>query len=641
MIENTPATAPAAPADPEPEADLFPFDPFAEEPPADVREAAPPVAGGTPVEENPADPCPAVVGDLAAFDATAGEIGFDLEGADASTLFTYGPGFIRIGGLINDRGEISTGSDIKALVDKLNQAQTVYGHNILGFDGLALAYWHGLDWESFCEKAVDTDPLSRAAHPPMSRGKSSVDSYDLDHVAERLGVPGKTDGIGRLKEKHGGYDKIPLDDPEYHEYLRGDVTASRAVRRLLPENDYTRREHTIAAMMGRMTLNGFKVDRELLDQRYREGQARKKSAEEELSDVYGLPLGKTVMRGRGKAKHEVFEPAKSPLATKEGLAWLTKLWETYGVHRPPRTDSGRLSTKAEALKIVSEHPKCPPELAHALDLMGIVTTTRTVYQTALTYLAADGRVHPVVSMRQASGRASVTNPGMTVYGKHAGKHVEREIFIADEGHVIITCDASQVDMRSIAGHSQDPAYMRLFEPGRDAHQEIADLLGISRQDAKARGHGYNYGLGMKRMIEEGADPVVVRTFFDGMAEQFPRLMEWREEVRERGGRGELLDNGFGRMMRCDPHFAYTVAPALMGQGGARDIVFDSLLRLPREYWQYLRTFVHDEIVMSVPADRAEEIKARVKDAFTWEWRGVPILADTTGPCANWGAASEK
>ncbi len=133
----------------------------------------------------------------------------------------------------------------------------------------------------------------------------------------------------------------------------------------------------------------------------------------------------------------------------------------------------------------------------------------------------------------------------------------------------------------------------------------------------------------------------MRRFFDGMAEQFPRLMEWREEVREIGGRGELLDNGFGRMMRCDPHFAYTVAPALMGQGGARDLVFDSMLRLPESYWEYLRTFVHDEVVMSVPAEKAEEVMATVKNAFTTEWRGVPILADTTGPCLTWGEASIK
>jgi P4 family phage/plasmid primase-like protien len=625
--------APVTPSPPPPET------PAAQSPSVDydLDDLADPFA-----DDGPA-PAPAPQGTpdtLRSFDP-AGEVGFDLETADAGELFTYGPGFVRLGGLINERGETATGSDIKALVDKLNSADRIYGHNVFSFDGLALAYWHGLDWDDFCSKVTDTDPLARAAHPPRSRVHGSVDEYDLGHVAGRYGFEGKTDDIKRLKTRHGGYDKIPQNDPEYHAYLVGDVTASRHVRSVLPENDYTRREHTIGWMMGRMTLNGFKVDRGLLDQRYREGQERKAACLEELADTTGLPLGKTVTRGRGKNKHEVFEPSKSPLATTEGKTWLTRLWREYGVQVPPRTENGNLSTAAEELRKVAQHPKCPPELAHILGLMETVTTTRTVYQTALRYLSADGRVHPKVSMKQASGRTSVVEPGMTVYGKHGGKHVEREIFVADDGHVIITCDASQVDMRAIAGHSQDPAYMKLFEPGRDAHQEIADLLGISRQDAKARGHGWNYGLGANAMIRDGADPEIVYAFVNGMKERFPRLIEWREEVRARGAAGELLDNGFGRMMRCDPQSAYTVAPALMGQGGARDLVFDAMLRLPRDYWQYLRTFVHDEVVMSVPEDRAEEIMDRVKDAFTTVWRGVPVLADTTGPCLNWGEASIK
>lgn len=632
MIESA-ETDPSGPGE-----DFLSADPFA------APEDAPPAPAETAVGNGPPDPSPAVWGNLADFDASTGAVGFDLETADASEMFTYGPGFVRLGGLINDRGETATGNDIGALVRKLSEAESVYGHNIFAFDGPALAYWYGLDWDAFCAKATDTDPLSRQAHPPRSRGKSSVDEYDLNHVAARYGLEGKTDDIKRLKEKHGGYDKIPVDDPEYNAYLVGDVKASKHVKEILPQGDYTRREHRIAAMMGRMTLNGFRVDRDLLETRYREGQERKQAAQEELADTHGLPLGKTVMRGRGKARHEVFEPSASPLATNEGIAWLTGLWDRYGVRQPPRTDNGRLSTKATLLEIIADHPKCPPELSHVLGLMGVITTTRTVYQTALTYLADDGRVHPKVSMKQASGRSSVTEPGMTVYGKHAGKHVEREIFIPDPGEVVITCDASQVDMRAIAGHSQDPNYMAMFAVGRDAHSEIAtQVFGSAdfRQKAKAIGHGWNYGLGARKMIEDGHDPALVRTFMNGMADRFPRLMEWREEVRAQGGRGELLDNGFGRLMRCDPNFAYTVAPALMGQGGARDLVFDSMLRLPESYWPYLRTFVHDEIVMSVPEAEAEEVMANVKAAFTTTWRGVPILADTTGPCLNWGAASEK
>lgn len=570
-----------------------------------------------------------------------GPIGVDLETADADQLFTYGPRFVRIGGLINAQGGIGTGSDMTELVAKLGQAEEIYAHNWFTFDGLALARYHGLDWEKISAKVVDTEPLARQAHPPRSRTHGSADEYTLDAVAERLGVPGKTADLKSLKRAYGAYDSIPLDAPEYHEYLRGDLRASQAIRHRLPQDAYTRREHRIMTMFGRMTLNGFKVDVDLLNERNQQGEARKQAALEELHEAHGLPLGREVMRGRGKAKRPVYEPFSSPLATTEGIVWLAGVWRRFGRRRPPLTPGGELSTAADALNAVALDPRCPAELVKIIELMSIVTTTRTVYGTALTYLTEDGRVHPSVSMRQASGRASITKPGMTVFGKRGGRHVEREIFVADEGHVIITCDASQVDMRAIAAHSQDRAYMALFAPGRDAHQEIADMLGISRDDAKARGHGWNYGLGANAMIRDGADPQVVYRFIHGMESRFPRLIAWREHVRAIGSRGDLLNNGFGRMMRCDPKAAYTMAPALMGQGCTRDLVCESLLRLPESYWPYLRTFVHDEVVMSVPEDKADHILSVVRDAFTSEWRGVPILCDTAGPAANWGAVSHK
>jgi DNA polymerase I-like protein with 3'-5' exonuclease and polymerase domains len=182
--------------------------------------------------------------------------------------------------------------------------------------------------------------------------------------------------------------------------------------------------------------------------------------------------------------------------------------------------------------------------------------------------------------------------------------------------------------------------MAIFQSDRDAHQEIADQVGITRQDAKIVGHGWNYGLSAARMIADGLDPGKVNAFTTGMEARFPRLIAWREEVRALGSAGDILDNGFGRRMRCDPARAYTVAPALMGQGGARDIMCESLLRMPRELDQYLRVMVHDEIVMSVPKDIAEDVARTIKAAMTWEWRGVPIRCDMNFG-QSWGEASAK
>jgi P4 family phage/plasmid primase-like protien len=578
-----------------------------------------------------------------------GTVVFDLETGSADDLFTYTQsdetGFVRLAGALGpDR--VPRIMSARELIPLLESAQVITGHNIFGFDLLALAYHHGADWDQLAAKALDTELVARQADPPRSRESgSSADRYGLDEVAARLGVTGKTDDLARLARQHKGYDRIPLDDPEYRSYLEGDLHASAAVSAVMaatyPPDAYLVREHRLAALAGRMTLNGFLVDQELLAQRLAEGQARKREALELLRDGWGLPLTKTVLRGRGKNRAEAEEEVTSPLATDAGRAWLDSVWQRYGIESPPRTGkTGKLSTGADDLAAVVRDSRCPDQLKQVIKLIGIVVGTRTVYATAADCLAPDGRVHPGNSFRQASGRWSVTNPGLTVFGKRGGRHHERDIFLPDPGHVLLSFDLSQVDMRSMAGHSQDPNYMALFAPGRDAHQEIADQVGLDRQSAKQIGHGWNYGLGPKRMVDGGLDPQKVATFIAGMEERFPVLIAWREMIREQGKAGEILNNGFGRRMRCDESRAYTVAPALMGQGGARDIMCESLLRLPREIWPMLRTMVHDEILLSVPKDIVRDVIPIVRAAMTWEWRGVPITCDMSFG-ATWGECSAK
>jgi hypothetical protein len=130
----------------------------------------------------------------------------------------------------------------------------------------------------------------------------------------------------------------------------------------------------------------------------------------------------------------------------------------------------------------------------------------------------------------------------------------------------------------------------------------------------------------------------VRRAVAARTEALPDVEIWKDEVRELAASGQLLDNGFGCLMRCDPERAYTQAPALMGQGAARDIMCESLLRLV-ERWpestQYLRAVVHDEVVLCVPEADAPLWADRLREAFTWEWKGVPILCDVSPAGRTW------
>jgi DNA polymerase-1 len=269
---------------------------------------------------------------------------------------------------------------------------------------------------------------------------------------------------------------------------------------------------------------------------------------------------------------------------------------------------------------------------------------RTVYETVAAHLV-DGRVHPMVNLRQATGRWSVTAPGLTVMGKRGGRHVEREVFLAEPGHVIIAADLSQVDARAIAALSQDSHYLALFDPGKDAHVEIAAMVWgdrSRREDAKVIGHGWNYGMGLDGLVRNAGVPYDTAFQFDqAMREQFPELVRWRTEVRQRARAGELLDNGFGRMMRPDPERAHTQGPALMGQGCARDLMMEGLLRLDRSTWPYLRAVVHDEVVLSVPEDIVDDVEHEVVRALGFEWRNVAVVAGLVGRGKSWGSIYAK
>lgn len=605
---------------------------------------------------------------------------FDIETASADLLYFGGrPGpYVRLCGAAGG-GPVGVTTDPAALLDFLNRAEVIAGHNVFRFDLPALARHCGADFDALAAKTVDTAVLARLADPPTAKGMRAG-YYSLDSVAQRYDVAGKTDDLRALALEFAplihpvtgdklteaervrlGYALIPVDDPRYAEYLRGDVRASRAVYGALAPslNDYARREMRVAAIQNRMSLNGWRVDEDLLAQRVAAENDRRQQALKVLGAEYGIPLTKTVTRGRGAAKVSTEEPVLSPLATSAGHAALVSAFQAAGAPHYPRTATGGLATSSDALgegfyfvgkgAMMRKYPGMRRAYGHLPGVRRICelvteVTGATAKYAEISRFVVNGRVHGGIGEDQASGRWAMTKPSITNLGKRGGKVVQRAVFLPDEGHVLIAADFAQVDMRALAALSQDPAYMALFAPGRDAHTEIAlQVFGDAgrREDAKPIGHGWNYLRGDRAISESTGIPLEdVQRFSSGMIERFPRLCAWRAEVQALGQAGHLLDNGFGRMMRCDPKRAYTQAPALMGQGCARDIMTEGLLRMVErlpEITDMFRAVVHDECVLSVPVDRVAEITDVVKDAMTFEFRGVPILADVSAPGITWAS----
>lgn len=617
----------------------------------------------------------------------SGIVYFDIETCDADLLYAeggYSGPFVRLCGWGTDDGFVGITSDTSEFLRILEDADTIIGHDVFRFDLPALARHCGADYERLAAKTVDTIIMARHEDPPTKPQKSGY--YKLDTIAKRLGVPGKTDDLARLsrefapktlngrkltqKERESlGYGLIPQNNPEYAAYLRGDIVATREVYRgllnrlggfLLP---YLRREMKIAPIQNRMTLNGWRVDKARLAEHVAEEEERRRQALKVLAEEYGVPLTRPVTRGRGENKTTVQEPVLAPLNTAVGKDALIAAFQKAGAPFHPTTATGGLATSSDALGegyyFVGkgrDMRKLPgmlrayghlPEVRRIVELVNLVTGASAKYAEIAKFVT-NGRVHGGVGESQVSGRWAMTRPSITNLGKRGEKVTQREVFLPDEGEVLLSADFSQLDMRAVAALSGDKNYAALFAPGKDAHAEIAEaILGdrSRRQEAKPLNHGWNYNRSNWAISEATGIPLREIERFDRMRhEQYPRLCAWQDECSEEGASSQFLDNGWGRKMRCDPRRAKTQSPALKGQGCARDVMCEGLLRAVDtcpDSLPMLRAVVHDEVVVSCPISRVEEISKVLVDAMTFEFMGVPIVADVSSPGANWALCYAK
>lgn len=626
-------------------------------------------------------------------------VAFDIETGSAEDLHSSGPGFVRLCGWADattPSAPVHVSTNPRDLVRVLDASDGITGHNVLNFDLLALAKYYDADYERLARKAFDTMVVERHLSPVAAKGMQPRGFYGLDATAARYGVSGKStvdfegkreivrrvrgdkeanrlkqgkeDSFGVLKllaTLYGGFHLIPQDDPDYIFYLEQDVTASSGLFRAMhvatrnqpvDSRRYIRREHYVSAVMGRTTLEGMRVDTDMTMSRWSAGQQRLEAGKKKLNELYGMPTeGQYPHRtnaGKAAFRQALLDTGISEVA-------LDGNW-------PTGKDGSLLTGKDVLVPMAELFDRTKPEAAELCRIILAMNGERTIYSTVLDHLV-DKKVHPYIGPDQSSGRWSMKDPGLTVFGKRGGKATERAIMLADtDDEVLVAIDADQVDARAIAGLCQDPEYMKLFEPGRDLHSEVAlrvfnrpeceaEMARNNgrcdcewREKAKVFGHGWNYGLGPNSMARQhGVDVSVARRFDQGMQEAFPVLCHWREEQRVLAGAlpyGEvapvddafrILHTGFGRPVRVERNRAYTQATAQLGQGTTRDIMAEAILRLPSQTRRRIRAVIHDEIILSLPKEGAQEAAQKISDGMSFDFRGVTISFGCSRVSQSW------
>ena len=341
------------------------------------------------------------------------------------------------------------------------------------------------------------------------------------------------------------------------------------------------------------------------------------------------------------------------------------LFNGLGLPAPRKTKGGQASTSQQTLeKLAGQHPVVDSILQYRkLEKM------RSTYLDPLPRLVdPQGRIHTTFNQKAtATGRLSSSNPNLQnipVRGP-LGKRM-RSCFIAGSGRLLVSADYSQVELRVLAHVSQDPALLEAFRNGEDIHARTAALVydlppdqvsPDQRRNAKTINFGLIYGMGAQKLAQElKISTAQAKDFIARYFERLQGLKEFYEGVEASARKhGFVTTLGGRRRLLPDINSASGQAAALARrqaintviQGSAADIIKLAMLAVARD--ERLRELdarlllqVHDELLLEVPADAAEEAGALVARLMqdvcpAGKELSVPLLVDW-GTGHDWGAA---
>jgi DNA polymerase-1 len=328
------------------------------------------------------------------------------------------------------------------------------------------------------------------------------------------------------------------------------------------------------------------------------------------------------------------------------------LFDEMGLKGGRKGKSGAYSTDASVLEDLA---------AQGVELAQRVLDWRQLQKLVSTYveglskaIAADGRVHTDYAMAIAStGRLSSTEPNLqNIPVRSAEGQRIREAFVADPGHVLMSADYSQIELRLLAHLAEVPTLREAFEKGEDIHARTAsEIFGIpldkvdkeARRRAKTINFGIIYGMSAFGLASRLGIPAgEARGIIDAYFAQYPGIRAEMERLKEEARTNGFVRTPFGRRIwikgidsknmaeRGNAERAAINAPF---QGGAAEIIKRAMVRMPRALREAglsarMLLQVHDELVFEVPEaerDATAEVVRRVMEGVAV--LRVPLKAD--------------
>jgi len=346
----------------------------------------------------------------------------------------------------------------------------------------------------------------------------------------------------------------------------------------------------------------------------------------------------------------------SPLQLKEILFEHLQIG-TKGIKK---TKTGISTASAELDKMMNLHPIIP-----LISQYRELTKLQSTYITALPKLISrtDNRLHTSFNQTvTATGRLSSSNPNLQniPIRTEEGRAI-RQAFVAKKGHLLLSADYSQIELRLAAHMSADPVMCKSFKKGEDIHRATAAAINKipldqvsydQRRQAKEINFGVIYGLGSIGLAQRtGLTRDEAKDFIAKYFSVYKKLKEYIAGTKELVSQQGYVETLFGRrryLPEIHSNMPQLVAQAermavnMPLQGTAADIMKIAMIRLANSLPKVspdstMLLQVHDELVLEVPKKDLAKVTAETKKIMEQVIKlSVPLIADVkAGP--NWGS----
>jgi len=267
----------------------------------------------------------------------------------------------------------------------------------------------------------------------------------------------------------------------------------------------------------------------------------------------------------------------------------------------------------------------------------------------------------------ATGRLSSSDPNLQniPIRSELGREI-RSAFVAEPGHVLISADYSQIELRVLAHVSGDEALTSAFRRGEDIHDQTAlkvfgPASGLDRHELRRRAKIINYALLYGKTAftlarDIGVTQQAAQALIDAYFAGFPGVRRFIDQLLEEARATGVVQTLFGRR-RLVPELrsqntqvraaAERASINLPIQGTAADILKRAMIDVHRSLAETAgrarRTArmiltVHDELLFECPAAHADEAVAIVREHMEHAAAlSVPLTVDV-GVGDNWKTA---